>query len=74
MNRKLSEKTRARYLEAYHLYDASANCKYRRAVEEFARKIADDESPDVLPLYTATFLYYAAGVRVLYSSFQREGE
>lgn len=62
MNRKLPEKTRSEYLEAYHRYDSQANLKYRRAVEEFARKIADDESPDVLPLYTATFLYYAAGV------------
>ncbi len=62
MNRKLFEETRAQYLEAYRQYDARANVKYRHAVEEFAKKIAEDESPDVLPLYTATFLYYAAGV------------
>ncbi|KAH6616395.1 hypothetical protein C7974DRAFT_401729 [Boeremia exigua] len=61
MNRKLSEKTRAQYLEAYHHYDAQANVKFRQAVEVFARKIEEDESPDVLPLYTAAFLYYAAG-------------
>ncbi|KAJ4993970.1 hypothetical protein SVAN01_00447 [Stagonosporopsis vannaccii] len=61
MNRKLPEKTRAQYLEAYHRYDARANVKYHRAVNEFAKKIAEDESPDVLPLYIATFLYYAAG-------------
>ena len=62
MNAKLPERTRAQYLEAYHRYDARANIKYRRAVQDFAEKIAVDESPDVLPLYTATFLYYAAGV------------
>lgn len=62
MNKKLPEKTRAQYLEAYHRYDARANFKYRRAVAGFAKKITEDESPDVLPLYTATFLYYAAGV------------
>ncbi|KAJ8114350.1 hypothetical protein OPT61_g3745 [Boeremia exigua] len=61
MNKKLSKETRARYLEAYHHYDSRANVKYRIAVEEFARQIAEDESPDVLPLYTATFLHYAAG-------------
>ncbi|KAJ4382374.1 hypothetical protein N0V86_002709 [Didymella sp. IMI 355093] len=60
MNTKLPAKTRAQYLEAYNRYDARANIKYRRAVDEFAKKIAEDESPDVLPLYTATFLYYAA--------------
>lgn len=62
MNQKLPENTRAQYLEAYRRYDARANVKYHRAVNEFAQKIAEDESPDVLPLYTATFLYYAAGV------------
>ena len=62
MNTKLPAKTRAQYLEAYNRYDAQANVKYRRAVDEFASKIAEDENPDVLPLYTATFLYYAAGV------------
>lgn len=62
MNTKLPATTRAQYMQAYNRYDAQANVKYRRAVDEFARKIAEDESPDVLPLYTATFLYYAAGV------------
>lgn len=62
MNTKLPARIRAQHLEAYSRYDARANFKYRQAVDEFARKIAEDESPDVLPLYTATFLYYAAGV------------
>jgi len=62
MNTKLPAKTRAQYLEAYNRYDAQANIKYRRAVDRFARELAEDESPDVLPLYIATFLYYAAGV------------
>jgi hypothetical protein len=62
MNTKLPARIRAQHLEAYSRYDARANVKYRQAVDEFARKIAEDESPDVLPLYTATFLYYAAGV------------
>jgi hypothetical protein len=57
MNTKLPARTRAQHLEAYSRYDARANVKYRQAVDDFARKIAEDESPDVLPLYTATFLY-----------------
>ncbi|KAJ4340570.1 hypothetical protein N0V95_007469 [Ascochyta clinopodiicola] len=61
MNRRLSESTRAQYLQAYHHYDVQANIKFKAAVKHFADKIAEDESPDVLPLYTATFLYYAAG-------------
>lgn len=65
MNTKLPAATRAQYLAAYQVYDARANVKYRQAVDEFARSIARDESPDVLPLYTATFLYYAAGVSCL---------
>lgn len=67
MNGKLSAAKRAEYLSAYHVYDGRANRRYRRAVEEFARKIADDESADVFPLYTATFLYYAAGVSRVHS-------
>ncbi|KZM21983.1 hypothetical protein ST47_g6867 [Ascochyta rabiei] len=61
MNRKLPESTRAHYLQAYNHYDSQANIKFKAAVKDFADKIAQDESPDVLPLYTATFLYYAAG-------------
>ncbi|XPS73467.1 hypothetical protein M3J09_005613 [Ascochyta lentis] len=61
MNRKLSENMRAQYLEAYHRYDSRANVKFNAAVKDFADKIARDASPDVLPLYTAAFLYYAAG-------------
>jgi hypothetical protein len=62
MNNKIPARTRAQYLEAYRRYDCSANVKFKRAVDEFDKKIADDESPDALPLYTAAFLYYAAGV------------
>ena len=62
MNTKIPAHTRAQYFEAYHRYDCSANIKFKQAVDEFDRRIKADESPDVLPLYIAAFLYYAAGV------------
>lgn len=62
MNTKLSASVQSKFLEAYNCYDSRANVKFYRAVEEFAGKTAKGESPDVLPLYTATFLHYAAGV------------
>lgn len=62
MNGELSGNIRAQYKEAYHYYDAQANAKFYRAVHEFDEKVAEGESPDVLPLYITTFLHYAAGV------------
>lgn len=62
MNPKLSKSARDAYLEAYDRYDRNANAKFFQAVSEFDGKMAAGDSPDVLPIYIAAFLYYAAGV------------
>jgi hypothetical protein len=62
MNPKLPKEVRDEFLEAYGRYDRNANKLFFQAVEKFNTKIVEGESPDVLPLYIAAFLYYAAGV------------
>jgi hypothetical protein len=62
MNPKLSQDVRREYLEIYNRYDRDANANFFQAVSEFDAKIVMGESPDVLPLYIAAFLHYAAGV------------
>jgi hypothetical protein len=62
MNPKLPRSARDAYLEAHDRYDRDANAKFFQAVNEFDTQIAAGESPDVLPIYIAAFLYYAAGV------------
>lgn len=62
MNPKLSRSARDVYLKAHSRYDRTANAKFFQAVSEFHSQISAGESPDVLPVYIAAFLYYAAGV------------
>jgi hypothetical protein len=62
MNTKLPVGVRAEFLRAYNRHDFKARTKLWQAVHEFAEKIRKGESPDVMPLYIATFLHHAAGV------------
>jgi hypothetical protein len=62
MNAKLPASTRAEYLRAYNRYDFEARIKLWQAVHRFNEKVQAGQSPDVLPLYIATFLHHAAGV------------
>jgi hypothetical protein len=62
MNAKLPASIRAEYLRAYNHYDSEARIKLWQAVHGFNEKVQAGQSPDVLPLYIATFLHHAAGV------------
>jgi hypothetical protein len=62
VNTKLSATTRAEYLKAFNRHDFKARILLWRAVYEYAEKRRNGESPDVMPLYIATFLHHAAGV------------
>jgi hypothetical protein len=70
MNAKLPASIRAEYLRAYNHYDTEARIKLWQAVHGFNEKVQAGQSPDVLPLYIATFLHHAAGVS--YSVFLSE--
>ena len=71
MNTKLSVGTRAEYLKAYNRYDFKARIKLWEAVHTFNEEVQAGQSPDVMPLYIATFLHHAAGVSL--SIFLYEG-
>jgi hypothetical protein len=62
VNTKLSATTRAEYLKSFNRHDFKARILLWRAVYEYAEKRRNGESPDVMPLYIATFLHHAAGV------------
>ena len=58
---------RAEFLKAYNRYDFEAQKILRQARYDFDRKACEGSSHNVWPLYVATFLHHAAGVRLMKS-------
>jgi len=72
MNSRLPEIMRAEFLKAYNRYDFEAQKKLLQAVYDFDGKACEGLSHNVWPLYIATFLHHAAGVRLMKSGTVRK--